>query len=165
MYKLTNNSNIVQRLSDGSFIGNDPNNSDWIEYQNWLLQGNQPEPLYNVEQLKANKIDIINTSCEDAITAGFISSALGAPHTYDSAIEDQINLIGAVIAAGAGMPIEYKCYDEDGTKQWHDHTPQQMQQVYVDGLVYKVTQLKKATFLKDAVAAATTIEELNNISW
>ncbi len=164
MYKLTLNPNVVIRLTDSASIGNDLNNPDWVAYLSWVAEGNTPEPYATLTQLKEAKIDDINSQCEAAITGGFPSSALGEEHIYDSEVEDQINLIGAVIAAGAGISVEYKCYHND-VKSWHEHTPAQMQQVYMDGLVYKVTQLKKATFLKEQISACQSQEELNGINW
>ena len=42
-YKLTNSSTIV-RTDDGAFIPADPANTDFIQYQQWLAEGNTPEP-------------------------------------------------------------------------------------------------------------------------
>jgi hypothetical protein len=44
MYKLTNQENIVKRLSDNAFIPFDPANTDFVEYQKWLSEGNTPLP-------------------------------------------------------------------------------------------------------------------------
>jgi len=43
MYKLTQDSNQVIRLSDGAIIPNAPN-GDWQIYQDWLSAGNTPFP-------------------------------------------------------------------------------------------------------------------------
>jgi hypothetical protein len=44
MYKLTDSSNIVQRLSDSAFIPFDPSNRDYQAYLKWLAEGNEPLP-------------------------------------------------------------------------------------------------------------------------
>jgi len=44
MYKLTQNSNQVQRLSDSAFIPFDPQNSDYIAFLKWIEEGNVPTP-------------------------------------------------------------------------------------------------------------------------
>ena len=40
----TVNPNMILRLPDNAYIPNDPENSDWQQYQVWLLDGNQPLP-------------------------------------------------------------------------------------------------------------------------
>ena len=35
--------NAIQRVSDGAYIFFDPANTDFLEYQKWLSEGNTPE--------------------------------------------------------------------------------------------------------------------------
>ena len=44
MYRLTQQSNTIQRLSDNAFIPFDGGNMDYQAYLEWLNAGNQPEP-------------------------------------------------------------------------------------------------------------------------
>ena len=48
MYKLTQQSNIVQRLADSAFIPFDPSNRDYQAYLAWLAEGNTPLPADEV---------------------------------------------------------------------------------------------------------------------
>lgn len=42
-YQLTDTTSVI-RTSDGACIPNDPGNRDWIEYQDWIVAGNTPDP-------------------------------------------------------------------------------------------------------------------------
>jgi hypothetical protein len=35
---------VIRRLPDGASIPNDPENTDWQAYQEWLADGNTPLP-------------------------------------------------------------------------------------------------------------------------
>lgn len=44
MYQLTENANVVKRLSDGAMIPLPPGESEGFRYAEWLAAGNTPEP-------------------------------------------------------------------------------------------------------------------------
>ena len=84
MFKLTKDG--VIRLSDNAFIPEDPNNRDWQEYQQWLAQGNKPQPQYTTaelrEQLRAKML---------ALRSARINSVLSSPNNqYDSLADVQL---------------------------------------------------------------------------
>lgn len=43
MYKLTQSTSMI-RMTDNALIPADANNSDWQKYQQWLADGNTPQP-------------------------------------------------------------------------------------------------------------------------
>lgn len=110
-------------------------------------------------------MDRINQAAENAITAGFTSAALGAPHQYSSQLDDQLNLTGAVLR-GEDMP--YACRDEQGTKAFRLHTAAQLRQVGDDFTLYKLQLLQRANELKqqlDLALAAGDAEAMQAITW
>ena len=132
-------------------------NGIWVE-------GAEPEVV--LADAKQKKTDEINDAAETEIVSGVVSDALGSPHTYDTELEDQINLLGTERkAALTGQPQPYKCAGEDGIKAFRMHTPEQLQQVLDDGAAMKLTILQKAATLKLQAAAATTEAELALIVW
>lgn len=77
---------------------------------------------------KTKKIIYFSELAEEQVIAGFDSSALGTPHMYDSAPEDQLNLIGAC-TTGDDMYYAVRAYkngyqivDLGGTKVGTDPT-------------------------------------------
>jgi hypothetical protein len=38
------NTDVIKRLPDNAYIPNDPENTDWQQYQVWLSEGNTPLP-------------------------------------------------------------------------------------------------------------------------
>lgn len=84
------------------------------------------------------KLTSMSQSCAGAILSGFVSSALGAVHTYPAKPNDQLNLIGSVAASfypnvGADWVTPFWCADAAGAWAFRAHTAAQIQQVGVDG--------------------------------
>lgn len=123
--------------------------------------------VFDVAKAVAERVSIINVECAKAIVGGFSSSALGAAHQYDSAMEDQLNLVGA---ANAGIDMPYTCTDSSGVKAEVLHTATQLKQVYMDGITYKAAQLTKARNLKASLeqllsSSTATQADVDAIVW
>ncbi|WP_426399037.1 hypothetical protein ACN9M1_22340 [Ralstonia sp. R-29] len=109
----------------------------------------------------------LSTACADALTTGFTSSALGVALTYPSQDNDQRNLQSAVSAAATASPgwtIPLWCADGD---HWSftSHTAAQLQQVNADWLAHRVAAQQKYADLVAKIKAATSIEEVQAITW
>lgn len=104
-----------------------------------------------VGKLYAEQYQTINTACERAITAGFTSSSLGAPHTYSSQLDDQLNLTGAILR---GLDMPYACRDAKRLKEFRMHTSAQLRQVGDDFTLHKLELLQKANRLKERLEQA-----------
>jgi len=119
-----------------------------------------------LEIKKVTKIEEINNKCKQEIEAGFVSSALGSEHIYQSEPVDQINLI-SVVLAGQDSPFKCGIKDDGGNIVWSykQHTIDQLKQVLADGKAYKLALLEKANKLKEQVKNAKTVDETNKINW
>lgn len=162
-------------------------------YEAWVSQGNTPTPyptdldgadsepelaavlaVYGLTvwepDAKAEAIGRLSVSCSAAIVGGYVSSALGEPHTYPSNITDQINMMGSVTASL--LPLldhEWKtpfwCRDEAGTWAFRDHTQQQIQTAGSDGKAHIVACQGSLMALTALVMAADPAADLSKIVW
>lgn len=125
----------------------------------------QPDEHKQAKTIHSLKTVSVNQACEAAITAGFTSEALGAPHFYSSQLDDQLNLTGAVLR---GLDMPYACRDERGVKEFRLHTAEQLRQVGDDFTLYKLQLLQHANELKKQLNAALDagdLAALEAISW
>jgi len=66
MYKLTKTTSII-RLADNALIPADSRNIDFQEYENWLAEGNVPQPIdaETVEQVQARITQQVQERLDD----------------------------------------------------------------------------------------------------
>jgi hypothetical protein len=116
-----------------------------------------------LDELKKDKFAELDRQYQQQIWSGFISTALGEPHIYDSRAEDQINLMAAILQ---GEATPYACWDPDKTKQeWRMHSLDQLKQVFEDSCSSVMMQLQKFSLLKSRVERSRTPEEIQKINW
>lgn len=125
-----------------------------------------------IDLAKDKKVEELSYACERAIIGGFLSSALGSSHVYDSEEVDQINLLGAVAAASPtpdqpqGFSIYYACRDvQTGIKSYAEHSYVQLRTVLNDGSLFKLYHLQTFHTKRVQVWACQTLEEIDLISW
>ena len=108
---------------------------------------------------------MINQVCQQEITGGFWSAALGFHFYYDTELEDQLNLTGMVLR---GVDSVYACRNESGVKEFLEHSIDQLRQVSDEFTEFKLLRLRKANDLKlrlDAARAAQDLNAINAVVW
>jgi hypothetical protein len=129
-----------------------------------------PDNAADVSTAKASQTAIVSAACQDAIVAGFTSSALGAAHTYPAKPTDQQNLNASVVASilpgvAADWTTPFWCADSAGAWAYVMHTAAQIQQVGTDGKAAILACLTKNQQLAAQIDAATTVEAVQAIVW
>lgn len=119
------------------------------------------------ECYKAAKVVALSASCVGDIVNGFQSVAgglhAGPGKWYDSAMEDQINLMGS---AAAGDTMDFPCRDtQGGSKNYVEHTHLQLEAVLQDGRDVKLTALQNFTSKRDTVLACTDLSCVDAVTW
>ena len=117
----------------------------------------------------ATKIANLSGAAGNLVISGFQSNA-GGLHIglkwYDSEQEDQLNLVGSASSIDAGESTIYFYRDTvGGTKIYVPHTRAQMKKVLQDGRDRKLVIFVEFNVKKEAVLAATTMAELDAITW
>lgn len=110
---------------------------------------------------KLYKIDQLKLAAQTSIVSGFVSNALGAPHTYDSDLQkDQLNILGAKVKA---VDLEFTCTDVNGVKIPRMHTAAQLNQLFIDGSDWIYSNKLKLRDKAAIVNAAATIAEVDAV--
>lgn len=124
-----------------------------------------PNPADELSRLYDAALSDVNRGCEQSITGGFTSDALGDLYQYSSSLEDQLNLTTAILR---GVDMPYACRDGLGLKDFRQHTVAQLRQVGDDFTLFKMQLLQKANELKqqlDTALAAGDREALVAVTW
>ncbi|PAF51275.1 hypothetical protein [Helicobacter sp. 13S00477-4] len=119
------------------------------------------QELLGYERIR--KTTQFNSIC-DKYLENFQSSALGSAYIYDMAQEDQINLMGLVIA---GIDSFFRCESKDNPKgkQNIPHTKEQLKQVYFDGLKAKSEIIYICGVLKEYLKTLDDVDSIRRLKW
>jgi hypothetical protein len=112
----------------------------------------------------------LRAACSAQVVAGFHSIALGADYLYPAKPLDQSNLTGSVLASllpgnAVDWTTPFWCADIAGAWEFRLHSTSQIQQVGIDAKTSLIAALGKNEYLAGQVAAATTIAEVEAITW
>lgn len=139
MYKLLTNG--VLRLSDSAQIPIDEANNDYIQYKQWLIEGNTPEPLEPEQQLADWNllVDKLRQSTVWAKTFQVSAKSLKAQQAWSL-------LFGTITATHNEQDLAYAIYlirdSLSNTAGFEDFTTEEL--VFINaaldqsGLVYRV---------------------------
>ncbi|MEB0090080.1 hypothetical protein RHM65_22210 [Pseudomonas sp. CCI4.2] len=108
-------------------------------------------------KLYGEKRAAINSGCATHIGSGFYSDALGPAFGYDSALEDQVNLTGAILS---GLSALCACHDPAGDTAFIEHSAEQLHRVGQHQVTFKQTTLQQAERLKTRLAQALADRDL-----
>lgn len=114
-----------------------------------------------LERARAAKVAALRLAADAAITDGFASSALGAPHVYPSATTDQANLVQAATGGGGAL----WCADADGAWSFLDHTADQSRAALADFVAARTLHQHRLAALTASVALAATADAVAAVAW
>lgn len=129
-----------------------------------------PADTRPLEEIRAAKVAELSAACSGAIVGGFVSPALGAPHTYPSRATDQTNLMGSVVASmlpgvGPDWSTPFWCAAASGEWAFRPHSAAEIQAVGADGKSSIVACQARLADLVALVGLADNASEVSAILW
>lgn len=113
---------------------------------------------------KTQKIKELDTACNNDILSGFTCTVKGEVRAFGFDMNDQMNLTGKLTMLNANPSIDtvtWKCKGLEG--QLDNYTREEFNQICVAADDAKTAKIGTFWTKKNAVLAATTIEEVNEI--
>lgn len=119
-----------------------------------------------LQQAKEEKAIEMNAMCNAVIVAGFASDALGTIHNYPSELIDQLNLNACVLESilDGTWTGPFWC-ETGGVWERRVHDVAQIQAVRAAGAAHVRTNQDHYKTKLQEVDNATTIEQVNSITW
>lgn len=150
---------LVESMDADTWITVDVSQVDAV---NAVVAAHNPGP--SLEDTKTAKITEINNAYQDALSAGFVSSATGKPLEYDYTPDDRQDFQKLTLAMALGIaqfPVPIGLKDNSVV----NHTQEQYIQLLRDIQAFEWGLKEKKRILVAEVMAATTVEQVNAIKW
>lgn len=148
--------NGIVRIEDGAIIPADPNNASYQDYLAWINAGNQPLPLPVDEAKLAKARTVDRWLAEQSATIEWDG------HVWQTDAVAQSRLSAEITMAGAGVrpdPSPWRTLDN----QMVMLSAVQLQEFAAAIYLHQRNCILESFTLKDAIEAATTIEEVEAI--
>lgn len=139
----------------------DTTSGDYVEQS----RTQRTEPLYTLDEVKANKLDELSKARDAEIFSSFQSSALGSPKTYNYDKEAAENFAKKATLLGINSNITSVDWYVIEDAAFVTHTREQFVQVVTDGATNEEAAKMKYFQLEAQVKAATTEEEVSAVVW
>lgn len=163
-YKL--NGTGVIRLADGAVIPADAKNNDWREYQAWVGKGNTPSAERTLREAQFAQAQIITQARNAALaelSADWNSDKWDANEATSARVANAVFMIQRAVARGVPVPptIPWRTYDNLD----RDLTVDELESMGFALFAAQQAVWAKQAALKNAIAAATTVAEVEAIRW
>jgi hypothetical protein len=105
MYKLLNNSPVIFRVADNTYISNDENSTDYQQYLAWLAEGNTPEPadippvVIPTLTMRQARLSLLGAGLLDEVEAAITAPENRIWWDYSTTVERNHPLVDAVLTA------------------------------------------------------------------
>lgn len=105
MYKLLNNSPVIFRVADNTYISNDENSTDYQQYLAWLSEGNTPEPadippvVIPTLTMRQARLSLLDAGLLDEVEAAITTTENRIWWDYSTTVERSHPLVDAVLTA------------------------------------------------------------------
>jgi hypothetical protein len=175
MYVKVDNGQVIQIglpqvgvFKDGTTIsGYNLLDEETLKSEGWI--NDYVEPL-DINIIKQNKIQEMNSLCGYKIINEFYSTCLGENKRFDCELIDQSNIMGLVAKAQiivANPLLEDKSLDwkASGELICYPFTTEQVVQLGIDLYNHKASTIKRFELLRIYINSLVTIDEVNAVTW
>lgn len=110
MYKLTNSTYIV-RVADGASIPQDPANSDYAIYLQWVADGNTPEPYVEPPLTPEQQREQAKAARQQAVERIKVTTAAGNTFDGDEVSQTRMDRAITVLSTGYAATVPWVLAD------------------------------------------------------